>query len=98
MWTSVACDALQNGRVLELQYDGYFRGVEVHAVGVTKDGNSIMRVYQVSGGSVSNEPIGWKLLRLDEATGAAVTKVKSFAPRAGYNRQDKAMAQITCQL
>ena len=59
MWVQVACEALRSGHVLELRYDGYSRSVEVHAVE-----NSVMRVWQVIGGSVSNEPVGWKLLRL----------------------------------
>jgi hypothetical protein len=46
----------------------------------------------------SNEPVGWKLLRLDEATGAVVTHQPSLAPRAGYNPGDPIMSVITCQL
>jgi hypothetical protein len=98
LWASIACQALRNGLVLSLHYDGYFRGVEVHAVGVTKNGNEIMRAWQVSGGSVSNEPIGWKLLRLDEAIGGSITQDKSAAPRQGYRRDDRAMQRIICQL
>jgi hypothetical protein len=51
-----------------------------------------------SGGSVSNERVGWKLLRLDEASGASVTKERSQAPRRGYKRGDKIMARVVCQL
>jgi hypothetical protein len=97
MWASIACDALRTGVVLELRYDGYWRHVEVHAVGVTKDDNDVMRVWQVAGGSVSNEPVGWKLLRLDEATGANLTSQKSLAPRPGYKRGDRAMERVTAQ-
>ena len=57
-----------------------------------------MRVWQINGGSVSNEPVGWKLLRLDEATGAVVTHQKSLAPRSGYKPGDPVMQQMTCQL
>lgn len=98
MWAQTACDALRSGHVLQLRYDGYTRDVEVHAVGQTKEGNDIMRVWQIAGGSVSNEPIGWKLLRLDEATGAFITPIKSQAPRLNYRRGDRAMLRIFCQL
>ena len=56
MWTQTACEALRSGHVLQIQYDGYTRDVEVHAVGFTKDDNPVMRVWQVAGGSASNEP------------------------------------------
>jgi hypothetical protein len=98
MWVQTACDALRSGQVLQLRYDGYTRDVEVHAVGVTKERHEVMRVWQVAGGSVSNEPIGWKMLRLDEATGAVITHQKSLAPRPGYKRGDRAMRLIQCQL
>lgn len=98
MWWHVACEALQKGCCLELRYDGYSRIVEVHAVGLTKEGNPVMRCWQVSGGSASGERVGWKLFRLDEARGGAVHEVKSAAPRTGYARGDRAMASIRCQL
>ena len=98
MSVQVACDALRSGHVLELRYDGYSRLVEVHAVGFTKDDNPVMRVFQVGGGSQGDEPVGWKLLRLDEATEAVVTHQKSFAPRPGYKPGDPVMQQMTCQL
>jgi len=44
---------MQSGMCLKLQYDGYSRLVEVHAVGKTTKGNVAMRVFQVGGGSVS---------------------------------------------
>jgi hypothetical protein len=53
---------------------------------------------QVAGGAGSNEPVGWKLLRLDEATDAVVTHQRSLASRAGYNPGDPIMSVITCQL
>jgi hypothetical protein len=98
VWVQTACDALRSGHILQLRYDGYTRDVEVHAVGFTKENNAVMRVWQTAGGSVSNEPIGWKMLRLDEAAGAFVTKQKSLAPRYGYKPGDKAMGVIKCQL
>jgi hypothetical protein len=98
MLTQTACEALRSGHLLELQYDGYSRMVEVHTVGFTNDDNAIMRVWQVSGGSVANEPVGWKLLRLDEANGASVTHQRSLAPRDGYKAGDPVMKVITCQL
>ncbi|RWH68041.1 MAG: hypothetical protein E5X68_25480 [Mesorhizobium sp.] len=98
MWRSVACDALRKGKRLELRYDHFLRVVEVHTVGVTTAGNEAMSVYQVRGGSDSNERVGWKTMRLDEAFTAAVINEESEAPRAGYKRGAKIFSQIYCQI
>jgi hypothetical protein len=98
MWIDIASQALRAGKVLELRYDGYSRCLEVHAVGYTKGGNAIMRVWQVSGGSVNGERSGWKLMRLDEATGAFVSDQPSEAPRRGYRWGDRDIAGIICEI
>lgn len=98
MFPFIACDALSKSSCLRLNYDGFHRIVEVHAVGISTAGRAIMRVWQVRGGSVHNEPVGWKLLRLDEATSVALTEERSLAPRAGYKRNDKDMTKIFCQI
>jgi hypothetical protein len=98
MWADTACQALRSKRILELRYDGWSRCVEVHAVGYTKDGNTVMRVWQTRGGSNSNEPVGWKLMRCDEAFTAHVSGEESLAPRQGYRRGDRAMRRIICEL
>jgi putative ABC transport system substrate-binding protein len=68
------------------------------AVGFTEQDNPIMRVWQISGGIANKEPIGWKVLLIDEATEAVVTHQKSLAPRPEYQPGDKEMQVITCQL
>ena len=98
MWMDTACAALQQGRRLELRYDGYTRIVEVHAVGVSSARHAAMRVWQVRGGSVSGERSGWKLMRLDEALSAHIIDEPSEAPRSGYKRGDKDLVRIHCQI
>lgn len=98
MLSDIACSALRAGKVLELRYDGFSRSVEVHAVGFSKEGHKLMRVWQIRGGSESREPIGWKLMRLDDAQAAVASDENSLAPRGGYQRNDRAMARIICQL
>lgn len=98
MWLDTASQALRSARLLELRYDGWSRAVEVHAVGYSREGHPLMRVWQVSGGSNSNEPRGWKLMRCDEAVSADVGAEASEAPRPGYRRGDRAMSRIICEL
>ncbi len=98
MRIELACQAIRDGKCLELRYDGFARTVEVHAAGITKDDNPIMRVWQVSGGSQSNERVGWKLLRLDEILSATISNQNSNAPRRDYKRGDSAMERICCEI
>ena len=83
MYVQQACEALRSGKRLEIRYDGYARVVEVHAVGYSVEGNALMRVWQVRGGSVSGERAGWKLLLLDETRGVSLMEESSDAPRSG---------------
>lgn len=93
-----ACQALQKGKVLELQYDGFSRCVEVHAVGISTAGHYVMCCWQISGGSASGESVGWKLMRLDEVRAALVSGQPAAAPRNGYRRGDKRMHRLICEL
>lgn len=94
MSTEIACQALNEGRCLEIIYDGGSRTVEVHAVGYTKDGNAVMRVWQVDGASSSGQRSGWKLMRFDNAGPMGVSNESSQAPRQGYKRGDSVMERI----
>jgi hypothetical protein len=70
----------------------------VHACGYTQQGHAVLRGWQVSGGSASGERQGWKLMRLDEASGASVSSQASEAPRKGFKRGDPAMSRIVCEV
>jgi hypothetical protein len=99
MQASTPCEALRLRVALQLRYGGFDRTVEVHAVGLARSGRMIMRVWQVRGGSAGGEPVGWKLMHLDEVCSATLTDEKSLAPRADYTRNDPAMARgILCQV
>lgn len=98
MWADLACQALRQGRVLELRYDGFHRCVEVHVVGVSRKGHCLMRVWQIEGGSSSQESAGWKLMRMDDVLGATISTEVSHAPRPGYNKVDPVLSTITCQV
>lgn len=98
MHSSTPCEALKSGRRLEVRYDGYVRVVEVHTTGITTADNPAMRVWQVRGGSVSNEPVGWKVLLLNEAISYGVLDEKSDAPRRGYKKGDRLFTRIFCQV
>jgi hypothetical protein len=97
MRVEFACQAVRERRCLELRYDGWSRTVEVHAVGYSSEGNSIMRVWQSEGGSNSGQR-GWKLLRLDEIVSAQLGRQLTDLPRLGYKRNDRAMERIVCQI
>lgn len=93
----LAIAALQTSVRLRLNYNGFSRVVEVHAVGESTAGNPCMRVFQTAGGSAS-EPIGWKLMTFDNVVGMHLTEEISQGPRGGYARNDRNMRRIFAQL
>ena len=94
---AIIIEAIRDMKVLELRYHGYSRIVEPHAYGRDKDGDEILRCFQMSGGSESGERIGWKLLKVRDVFSAHLLK-ETFSVRQDYRRNDKAMVYIFSQL
>lgn len=78
-------------RRLSIHYEPGLRLIEPHVLGRGKDGQLLVRAFQVSGASASGEPINWKLFRLDRM-GSVNDGGESFSgPRPLYNPKDSAM-------
>lgn len=83
--------AIAEMRRLEIYYEPGSRVIEPHAVGYSKDGNILLRAYQVAGASASGEHAHWKLFRLDRTRSIFMTADGFDSPRTGYRLGDKAM-------
>ncbi len=94
---SLIFESVNKQRCMELRYHGYSRVVEPHAYGRDKGGDEVLRCYQTSGGSVSGERAGWKLLKVCDVYSLHLLK-EVFIARKDYKKGDKAMEYIFAQL
>ena len=95
---ALPCEAVAKARCLELTYDGHDRVVEVHVAGHTREGELLMRVWQVRGGSVSGEPVGWKMFDLNRVSAVRLSRERSQAPHAGYEPDDPVIKRTVCRV
>src|SRR3954465_9733446 len=87
-----------NKQLLSFSYDGYFRVVEPHTLGLDKKGHPALSAYQIRGGSESGEHSGWKLFHINEMHNLSTLPEKFLAPRPGYKRGDSRLSNILAQL
>ena len=81
-----ACYAIRQRKLLSLNYDGFSRIVEVHAVGYSTFGRELAYVWEVRSDRTHNADSPWALLSLSDATAATIVDAGSLAPRPGYQR------------
>ena len=95
---NILCEAKNLKKCVNLYYDGHDRTVEVHAVGRNAEtGNTLLRCFQVSGGSNSGQPVAWKLMDVSKISSCSISDSDSNAPRPQYNANDKVMTDgIIC--
>jgi predicted DNA-binding transcriptional regulator YafY len=84
-------EAIRSRSVLDLDYEPGRRLVEPHALGVSSEGNMLLRAYQTEGASASGEHVNWKLFRVDRIRTVALSSIKFSGPRPLYNPNDSAM-------
>jgi predicted DNA-binding transcriptional regulator YafY len=89
--------ALSERRVVQFKYHGHARRVEPHALGRVTEGRLALLGWQVSGGSASEPPPGWrtfviadiKLLKLMRPT---------FKPRPDYRPETTKLKLIEAEV
>ena len=90
----VIISAISDKQCLSFSYDGHQRIVEPHAYGITKNGNEILRAYQVQGGHVSYHSKNWHIFSLSKIKYLALSGMNFSGARQGYKRGDGAMSRI----
>ena len=94
----IICDAIYNRCVLEFTYQGHPRVAEPHAYGLSLALNEVIRCYQTGGTSHSGNVPDWKLMRVNQIELLTVTEEHFVGERNGYQKGDKSMSTIFCEL
>lgn len=94
----IASEAIHSGKRLQLNYGGHTRKVEVHSVGISKNGIPSMLAFQTEGGSSSRGEQCFKFMHLEKATSLSIVDEPSEAPRAGYRGGVRGMVEVYAQV
>ncbi len=94
----VICDAIRNRCVIQFTYHGHHRVVEPHAYGRSLALNEVLRCYQTGGTSRLGTVPCWRLMKVGEIKSLIVTEEHFAGMRNGYERGDKGMSTIFCEL
>lgn len=89
--------ALTERRVVQFKYHGFERRVEPHALGLVTDGRPALLGWQVSGGSASEPPPGWRTFLLGEIEALRLLR-KTFAPRPDYRPETTKLKPIEAEV
>ena len=69
------CEAISERRLITFRYDLERRSVEPHALGISAEGQKLLRAFQVSGAT------GWHLFRVNEMSGLEMLPHTFAKPR-----------------
>jgi predicted DNA-binding transcriptional regulator YafY len=89
--------ALAGRRLVQFKYHGHARVVEPHALGEVSGGRRALLAWQVSGGSTSEPPPGWRTFVLAEISGLKLRR-ETFHPRADYDAATSKLNPIDAEV
>lgn len=92
------CNAIKQKKLLEFYYDGFYRKVEPHTLGVSKKENDLLSAYQIEGGSKDGKVPDWKQFNLEKIERLNTLDEIFEEPRSGYKKGDSRMVKIYCEL
>jgi hypothetical protein len=93
------CTIYYKGETKGVVDDGY-RYIEPYALGVNKQGNTVLRAWLTKGtsrlGKIDPTQVpGWRLYRVDRINIITPTLSKFTTARKGYNAEDSHMTEVT---
>lgn len=91
-------EAIENRNMLEFDYDGHFRVVEPHTVGISKTGKEMLAAYQVDGESNRVKVPDWGQFSVSKIENLEVLNDVFDGTRPGYTRGDSRMDEIFAEL
>src|SRR6185312_7719591 len=88
---SLIIQAINEKRLIALNYDPGDRIIKPCAYGTGSDRQGLLRAFQTSGASASDEHVDWKLFRTDRIRSIKILTQTFASPPLGYKRGDRAM-------
>jgi hypothetical protein len=95
---TIISEAIEKRKLLEFNYQGYYRVVEPHTFGVFGNGNELLIAYQVDGESSSRKVPFWSNFQVREINDISIMEDTFFEPREGYKRNDERFKLIYSQI
>lgn len=95
---SLINEAIKNRKLLEFNYQGFYRVVEPHTFGIFTNGNELLIAYQVDGESKSRKPPFWSNFLIEEIEDLSILNDSFLEPRDGYKKGDKRFRYIFSEL
>ncbi len=92
------CQAIKEMKLLTFTYNRLLRTVEPHAYGISTMDEYLLRCYQVSDDSVAGTAPGWQAILTTTITDLSLSSDSFSSPRNGYEKGDKSLSIILCQL
>ena len=89
--------ALAGRCVVRFNYHGYSRRVEPHALGRVTGGRLALLGWQVSGGSASEPPPGWRTFALAEIEALEILRAV-FRPRPDYHPEKTGLKPVEAEV
>lgn len=92
------CEAIDQGELIEFEYEGMIRIVEPYIYGVSDEGKSLLKGFQTGGFNKKNDNSYTWDVYVVESMGSVQFVGKTFShERAGYKKNDPLFATIYCQ-
>lgn len=95
---NIIIKAIENKKLLEFNYQGFYRVVEPHTFGEFNNGNELLIAFQVDGESSSRKPPFWSSFKIIEIEDICIMERSFLKPREGYKRGDKRFKVIISEL